>query len=754
MKKLFLIFSFMLFIHTKISCMINIFDSISEINSYADKMPEYPKIDNKNWLKPDYSTFYKNSAPNKLQVIISNLYNKITFKKQNWDYENFKKLLESITTQRLNNKLNIQNYVIKISPTKDANFIIFTELGGAFHSLARSLNELIKLNFLDDNLNIKQNNFIVFNGNILGNSPYILETLTLILKIMEKNPQKVFFIKGKYELDDNWQNFGLKKELIVKSNTNILGFIPLEKETTTFLNTLPLAVYIKLNDKKNEFIRVSYFNRSFHLINESILGDFLNTKQINDIDIFDLSNKKENNTQLNIVAILNGDNNNFIKYKKTDGIIELYPDKGANSWSLISGPSSYAQEIFNFKNDAFVILNCAQNIINVYFKDSYIPKEFNTKKISMLTQKSKIDTAEMLTKQSDQNEIRFGTTMDFSSSLANISRDVLKGLHLVIKKINNMGGINNKKIKLVHLDDKYDPQMAAKNIQLLIDSGIDKLLCPVGSYQFKGYLDFVKNGKIAVYLPEITSQEYRNKELKNIVHLFATSNREAHVLTNYLLQKFSPNKIAIFYEEETFSKKAAEKIINILIKNNLIKNKNWIEATHLPKSIDVKSAAKKIIDFEPEAIFLLSSEFAIQNLINNLGMEFLFNKTILGISACSNTAFKTFLKEKNLKFMNTQLTPNPTDSSMELVKNFITDATNAGEPLSNFMLEGYMAASIFFDIIKDIQDPITNEKIMAKMENIKNQDYKGLILNFNPETREIANTVWLDIGEEVIMKND
>ncbi|MBU4269882.1 ABC transporter substrate-binding protein [Candidatus Dependentiae bacterium] len=724
MNKLFLIFTFLFFINSKANSEIDLFQTIDDINHYANKIPEYPEPDNKNWLKADYTSFYKKQTPDRLQSFVQNIYDKITLQRDRWEYKKFKNLLEKISNLKSNDQTTDQNS-IKITAQKDSTFIIFTELGGAFHSLVRSLNELIKLDILEKNLNIKKDNFILFNGNVLGNSPYILETFTLILKLMEKNPKNIFFIKGKYEIDENWQNFGLKKELIIKSGTKILGQIPLKEEINKFLSSLPIAIYINTDKNKNDFIRISYFNRSFSKIIE-----------------------KEN-----VIAIINGDNNNITKHKKTDGLFELFPDKGAVAWSTISGTTNYSQKIFQFKNDAFVILKPINNSLDLYYKDANLIKEFDKKQLSLLSQKTDAQK-EFITEKEKLSEILIGTTMDFSGELANISRDILKGLHLVIKKINAGNGINNKKIKLVHLDDKYSPDMAEKNIKLLIDSGINTILCPVGSLQFRGYLQLIKENKIAVFLPEVTSPTYRQKDLKNVIHFFASSDREAQVLTNYLLEKYAPNKIVVFYKEEAFSKSAAEKAFEILNKNNLVKDKNWIEISHLAQSVDNKDAVKKILDFEPEAIIVLSSDVAVQNLINSLGMEFLFNKKLFGISACSGSALKTFLRNKKIKFINTQLTPDPIKSDIELVKEFVTDTTKAGEPLSTFILEGYMAASVFFDIIKKIPEPITNEKILAEMENIKNQNYKGLMLNFNPERREIFNTVWLDTGDEVIMKNE
>ena len=702
-----------------------------------------------------------------------------------WNSKQFEKLLKKIIKEQnkytKNKSIEAFNaYVLKITPKQTSNFIIWTELEGAFHSLVRSLEELKKLKIIDESLKISPNNIFIFNGNLIGRSPYILETLTVVLKLMEKNPNKVFIVKGEYEIEDHWHNFGLKKELQIKLKNKSLNKIPLEKEITEFLETLPLAIYI--NDKITDdpgFIRISYFNRNFKDLNETYFSHFLLNKPVKEIDIFDLKEKVLTNKVANIKAIIKGEKR-ITTYKKTDGLSAQLPDKGTTAWSSLSSPIKANQVLYKFINDAFVILTIEKEttpIINLY-KQNALNKEgfkkiaYNTYTQSLLGKKEKrqkivkLDKEKIITKQKlikkeqsektfnildTQKEIIVGTTMDLSGEMSETARYVLKGLHLRITEENKNGGINGKKIKLIHLDDKYNKHIARENIKLLASLGIKTLLCPIGSMTLKAILPTIKKENMIVMFPEATSPLFRKKEIKNIVHFLASSDREGKVLINNLIKEYAPSKIALFYQPEPFSLGALDAIKKILKKSNLIENKDWIATHHLPNSLDVSTAAKKIKKFNPEAIILLSTSLSIQNLIKELGMEFLFNKQILGISTCSGVAFKTFLRNKNLKYINTQLSPDPKTSNLEIVKEFRAAANLAGEPLGGFILEGYMIADIFIDIIKGIKGEITKDKILAASEKIKNKKYKGLFLNFNPETRSISNTVWLDTGDEVKM---
>ncbi len=59
----------------------------------------------------------------------------------------------------------------------------------------------------------------------------------------------------------------------------------------------------------------------------------------------------------------------------------------------------------------------------------------------------------------------------------------------------------------------------------------------------------------------------------------------------------------------------------------------------------------------------------------------------------------------------------------------------------------YIKTSITFDAIQNIKGPLTMQKLIDYFEQMKDYEYKGLTLNFDPEKRSLAHTLWINTGE-------
>ena len=74
MKKFLLIILTIIFsVNINLKSEIQIFNNLTSLKSFGIKYPEYPEIDNKNLLKPDYSSFHKKITPSNLQIFIAKI---------------------------------------------------------------------------------------------------------------------------------------------------------------------------------------------------------------------------------------------------------------------------------------------------------------------------------------------------------------------------------------------------------------------------------------------------------------------------------------------------------------------------------------------------------------------------------------------------------------------------------------------------------------------------------------------------------
>ena len=59
-------------------------------------------------------------------------------------------------------------------------------------------------------------------------------------------------------------------------------------------------------------------------------------------------------------------------------------------------------------------------------------------------------------------------------------------------------------------------------------------------------------------------------------------------------------------------------------------------------------------------------------------------------------------------------------------------------------MEGFIVTSILLEQISKLKGPINGQNIMEQMEAIKDYNFKGLELNFNPVNRTLGKNLWID----------
>jgi branched-chain amino acid transport system substrate-binding protein len=77
-----------------------------------------------------------------------------------------------------------------------------------------------------------------------------------------------------------------------------------------------------------------------------------------------------------------------------------------------------------------------------------------------------------------KNEIVLGSIQDLSGPIAGFGKQVRLGMLLRVDEINEQGGINGRKIKLIVEDSAYDPKKAVLAAQKLVNQ--DKIFAMVG----------------------------------------------------------------------------------------------------------------------------------------------------------------------------------------------------------------------------------------------------------------------------------
>ena len=147
-----------------------------------------------------------------------------------------------------------------------------------------------------------------------------------------------------------------------------------------------------------------------------------------------------------------------------------------------------------------------------------------------------------------------------------------------------------------------------------------------------------------------------------------------------------------------------------------------------------------------------------EELINKLGVSFLANITLMGVSFLTDR-FRDFAsgtsdgqkQGKGLDFIISRVVPNPATSDLQIVREYRQQLSQEypGTRYDADSLEGYIIASLLVNALTRLPSPITKQDIITEFEKLKSYDFKGLQLHFDPQTRGFSKDVWLDTGKAV-----
>jgi len=172
-----------------------------------------------------------------------------------------------------------QNYLMKKTIHQNSKVAFFGDYHSSLHSLAECLLDLKNNDFFisEDSWILKDNNYIVFTGDLVDRGPYGIECLYLVYQLFilnNSNTSKVIILNGNHEEVNVYDNYGFRLELENQIN-------PYTKEKfESLIKRLPLALFLKYGEE------TKWYQFCHGAIDEEIqLSDFFNEFLNNDDNI-------------------------------------------------------------------------------------------------------------------------------------------------------------------------------------------------------------------------------------------------------------------------------------------------------------------------------------------------------------------------------------------------------------------------------------------------------------------------------------
>jgi branched-chain amino acid transport system substrate-binding protein len=341
-----------------------------------------------------------------------------------------------------------------------------------------------------------------------------------------------------------------------------------------------------------------------------------------------------------------------------------------------------------------------------------------------------------------ESKIVLGQSAPFTGAAAQLGIQFNIGAKVYFEQINAKGGINRKQIELLALDDGYEPARCAENTTKFIAQDVLAMFGYIGTPTSLAALPLATKEKVPFIAPFTGAMSLRDPQNKMAFHLRASYEDETALIVKQL-SNLGLKKVAVFYQNDAYGKAGLDGVIKALAKDNL---KPVALATVERNSVDVAAAVKALVAAQPDAIVQVSAYKSCAAFIR-AARAAMFGGTFYNVSFVGTQALANELGKEANGVVVSQVMPSPTSLASaigrefnEAVKAYGKDAT------ANYSsLEGYLAARLISDGLRNAGGKTSREALVAGLESIGNQSYGGFAVSLSANDHVASSFVQLSM---------
>ena len=155
--------------------------------------------------------------------------------------------------------------------------------------------------------------------------------------------------------------------------------------------------------------------------------------------------------------------------------------------------------------------------------------------------------------------IKIGVAGAHSGDLASYGLPTLKAVQLVVRNVNEKGGVNGTPLELLIEDDACKPEIATNTATKLVSSGVRAVIGHTCSGATKAALPIYRDAKVLVISPSATTPGLtQSGEYPNFYRTIAADDTQARAQVNFAVGILKVNKIAVLHDKGDYGKGLAE----------------------------------------------------------------------------------------------------------------------------------------------------------------------------------------------------
>ncbi len=340
------------------------------------------------------------------------------------------------------------------------------------------------------------------------------------------------------------------------------------------------------------------------------------------------------------------------------------------------------------------------------------------------------------------DQVVFGQAAALAGPAAALGTGMKAGLNAAFDEANKKGGVHGRKLKLISIDDGYEPVKSIAATKKLIEE--DKVFALIGSVgtPTSAATQPIATAANVPFVGAFTGAGFlRNPKLENVINVRATYDAETEAWVRHLTEDLNIKKIAIFYQDDAFGRAGLSGFKKAMDKRNL---KIVAEGTYERNTVAVKTALLNIKREEPEAVVMVGAykpSAAFIKLSHKIG----FNPVFVNISFVGSAALAKELGEDGKGVVVSQVVPFPGDTSIKVVADYqkALKAADAKAEPDFVSLEGYLVGRLAVAALDKAGAKLDRASFLKAIKDTGKFDFGGLTMTFGPNDNQGLDNVFM-----------
>lgn len=333
-------------------------------------------------------------------------------------------------------------------------------------------------------------------------------------------------------------------------------------------------------------------------------------------------------------------------------------------------------------------------------------------------------------------DIVIGQSTHLSGPLAATFKPVLKGQELAMDEFNRRGGVGGRKVKLVTLDDAYDPKRCVENVNTLIDKhGVTALFGLASTANVAAVLPVLAERKVPLVGVYTGAPALRAKPHPFFFTTMA-SYRDEVVQMVRNLATVGRTKIAVAYHNNPFGQLMLPVVEEVCkeIGTTLVAK----AGLDIPGN-DSVAVVQQLAGAGPQAVIFVAFGPALVPFVK--ATRAYLGVPLYALSIANSRPLIEALGDESRGLAFTRVVPNALRATTPLTKDYQAVMERAKLPVDFDHFFGYVNFRVTLELLKRAGKGVTAQSLPAAIEAVGKIDLGGFQLNFGPQNHHGATFV-------------